>query len=204
MIICAGECDFSRADISETDFIICADGGLHYALEMAIIPDVVIGDFDSFSGDLPKDAIILDRHKDDTDAEAALKEALQRGFSDIVFLAAAGGRIDHLLGNIGLLFFARQKGVCAKMLTADCVISVVSGCEKIDAAAGDTVSFIPIGEAHGVTLRGFEYLTDNADFSFSKTLGISNVAHDNPSVSIEQGAMICVVGGRRSITGNNG
>ena len=33
--------------IHKDDFIICADGGIRHAVKMEIVPDLIIGDFDS-------------------------------------------------------------------------------------------------------------------------------------------------------------
>ena len=51
------------------DFVVCADGGLELAQKWGIQPDLAVGDFDSFHGDIPGDlpVVPLNPHKDDTD-----------------------------------------------------------------------------------------------------------------------------------------
>ena len=38
---------YIKSKIHDNDFIICADGGYNHAEKMGIVPDVLIGDFDS-------------------------------------------------------------------------------------------------------------------------------------------------------------
>lgn len=58
-----------RAQLREEDTIVCADAGLRHAEAMGIRPHLVLGDFDSYAGQLPADAecLRLPAHKDDTD-----------------------------------------------------------------------------------------------------------------------------------------
>ena len=49
--------------------------------------------------------------KDDTDTELAIKRALAMNCSHITLLGATGGRLDHMIGNIHLLFPCLQKAL---------------------------------------------------------------------------------------------
>ena len=68
----------AKSYINANDVIICADGAAEFALQLQIVPQVIIGDFDS----LPKSAqtklrnypikwIRFPREKDETDSELA-------------------------------------------------------------------------------------------------------------------------------------
>ena len=48
--------------------------------------------------------------KDETDTELALNRAMASGCGEIAVLGATGGRLDHMLGNIHLLYPCLQKG----------------------------------------------------------------------------------------------
>ncbi len=54
---------------------ICADGGYDNAVKFGVIPDLLIGDFDSVQNSLPEDVetIRLKVEKDDTDTLAAVQ-----------------------------------------------------------------------------------------------------------------------------------
>ena len=70
----------------DNDFIICADGGYNHAEKMGIVPDVLIGDFDSANEILKKlrDRIEYPKRKDFTDGELAVAYAVDNGYEDIV------------------------------------------------------------------------------------------------------------------------
>ena len=103
---------------SKYEKVIAVDGGLEAAKELGIIPDVIVGDFDTVRPEIlsyyrKMEHIIWEVHqpeKDDTDTELAIKRALAMNCSHITLLGATGGRLDHMVGNIHLLFPCLQKG----------------------------------------------------------------------------------------------
>ncbi len=113
-IICNGEIEITDAlldKVQKCKTFIGVDGGLNHCKKMGIIPAWIVGDFDSVEArileDLKKDnnAIVLPRAKDCTDLEAAIKKAHSISiYAQIVIWGGLGGRIDHTLGNIFLLF----------------------------------------------------------------------------------------------------
>ena len=48
IIYCWSESDILPFDKEDGDFIICADSGIDYAKRVGVLPDVVLGDFDSY------------------------------------------------------------------------------------------------------------------------------------------------------------
>lgn len=89
----------------KASYIIAADGGQNRAREFSLQPDCVIGDFDSTTLNEEFDCIYITypSEKDITDTEAALAHAKEKGFSQVIVLGGIGGRLDHTLGNIGML-----------------------------------------------------------------------------------------------------
>ena len=91
--------------------LLAADRGLDFFLETGLVPDIVDGDFDSLSGDgkaylesLDHTEIVrLNPEKDDTDTQSTLNLAIRRGAKNILILGATGARLDHIIGNMGLL-----------------------------------------------------------------------------------------------------
>ena len=91
--------------------LLAADRGLDFFLETGLVPDIVDGDFDSLSGagkayleSLDHTEIVrLNPEKDDTDTQSTLNLAIRRGAKNILILGATGGRLDHFIGNMGLL-----------------------------------------------------------------------------------------------------
>lgn len=183
------------------DYVIAVDKGLCYAKELGIVPDLIVGDFDSADINLLEgyDKSIIrffQPEKDDTDTEIAIREALKHN-SDIDIVCATGGRIDHLLGNIHILKIALDEGIDARIIDRGNIIFLKdSDFELIKGAwNGKYVSFIPFdGEVKGIKLKGFKYLLDGYDLKPGITKCISNeIVEDKAYVWIESGCLIVVI-----------
>ena len=77
------------------DTVIAADGGWRICREEGIVPDLLLGDFDSLHT-VPDLAIsaVVPVEKDDTDMMLAIKEGLARGETDFRLYGGVGGRTD--------------------------------------------------------------------------------------------------------------
>lgn len=87
---------------------IAVDGGLEHLHRQNIKPLFAIGDFDSLKHQEYLDGLEVLRypsHKNETDTELAINEALHRGYDEIDLYGVIGGRIDHFLG---VLIYLRQ------------------------------------------------------------------------------------------------
>src|ERR1700733_5611288 len=86
------------------DILIASDGASLHLHNLQIIPDVVIGDFDS--SPFPRHRITqtkyikFPRDKDFTDTELALDYAKSLGYKNIILTGLNGTRVDHVLANI--------------------------------------------------------------------------------------------------------
>ena len=128
LIITGGKLDLSFAGSflgQETfDKIIAVDAGLEAVKALGLEPDMIVGDFDTVKPEVlayyrRMEHIVWDTHqpeKDETDTELALLKAQATGCTEVVVLGATGGRMDHMLGNIHLLFPCLQKGIEAYIL----------------------------------------------------------------------------------------
>lgn len=185
----------------DADYIICADGGAEYAYNSNILPDFLIGDFDSINPDileffkLKKIKIIkYPAEKDYTDTELCVKKALELHCSTISILAGIGDRIDHSLGNIGLLHMIYEKGSKGYILSDKSDIYLCTDKVLLKGNKGDTVSLIPYsGNAKGVTTSGLKYSLSDAVVYFGSPVGISNLMTDNIcTVSIKSGEILVI------------
>ncbi|MDB5038779.1 MAG: hypothetical protein JWQ35_2307, partial [Bacteriovoracaceae bacterium] len=92
--------------IEEADFLIAADGGAKHCAALDIVPDLLIGDFDSVPSDLLKELrakTILykfPRDKDFTDLKLALLECERRKADQIEVFSWADERLDYSLSAI--------------------------------------------------------------------------------------------------------
>ena len=103
--------------------IIAVDGAAALFKRYALVPHVLIGDFDSIDevtvSSLAGEGVKIARlepEKNETDTQAALDYAIDAGASQIVLLGATGRRMDHALGNIAMLTRAHRAGVICRIV----------------------------------------------------------------------------------------
>lgn len=163
--------------IDRADFIIACDRGCEHAARFGVVPDVVIGDFDSFCGELPSGAKIirLPVEKDDTDTVGALRIALSEGADKVEMYCVEGGRPDHFVGNIQAAAFAAGSGVCVKMHGEAATYCVLPrGTYEFPRKKGFFSLFSLSGSLSSVTLSGAKYTLENATLTSLFPLGVSN------------------------------
>ena len=187
-----------RRCASEAELTIAADRGLEAFEAAGVLPDLLLGDMDSVSaGTLARregstEMERLPCEKDDTDGGHAMEVALSRGATEITILGALGGRMDHALANLMLLMRANEGGAFAQILDERVRIVRIDGEITLRGAKGDTISLIPIGDAHGVTLEGCYYHSREAlSFDFVHPLGVSNVVTDDEArITVKAGDLL--------------
>lgn len=177
--------------------VYCCDGAFDWAKGRVWI-DVNLGDYDSL-GYLPDPppAEIYPSEKNYTDGELALMRALQAGADTIEFYGGGGGREDHFIGNLHLLYAACQKGVHAVMVTNHARIFAADGLVELHGLKGKTVSIGPFrGEVHIMESGGW-YYPHARKVCLWLTLGISNVVASEDGILSGQGVCprLCRQGG---------
>lgn len=194
------------------DRLICADGGARAAMALGLIPQAVIGDFDSLSEDnlqqLARRGAALHRypaHKDETDLELALTHAIAAMAggtetagepAEIVVLGALGGRLDQTIANVMLLAMPVLAGARALIAAGNEQTFLITPDQpaELRGAPGDIVSLIPFGgDAHGVRTEGLEYPLRDESLIFGPARGVSNVMLGHRAgVTIREGRLLCV------------
>ena len=89
----------------EGDLIIAADSGYQNAKKLGVTPEIVVGDFDSFTGELPEtvERLQVPVEKDFTDSQLAVDVAKKKGANEIFLIGGLDGRLDHALSNLAIL-----------------------------------------------------------------------------------------------------
>lgn len=182
------------------DQVITADKGLLYAKELGITPDIILGDFDSCNKTVmeefsTEEKIIAPCEKDDTDTALAMIKAKEIGADEILLIGATGTRLDHVLGNLGQLVFAQKHGMKAQIVDEHNRIQVLEHKHMIskEKQFGKYVSFLPIYEARGVTLKGFKYLLHDHTLVFHESLAISNeLQEEQGEISYKEGCLFMI------------
>lgn len=163
-------------------FVVCCDGAYDWAKDEVKI-DENVGDFDSLPYEpTPPPTEIYPSEKNFTDGEIALRKLIERGVKEIEIYGAVGGREDHFLGNLQLLYLANARGVKAKIITEKTIIFAASGRIELKGVKGLTFSVLPFGgEAHILYSRGFKY--DYPDkLCYGECRGVSNIAVEDNGV----------------------
>ena len=194
-IAAAGEYS-GRETPGERDYIIAADGGYALLHRRGIVPDLVVGDFDSL-GTAPEhpNVVRLLAEKDDTDTMLAVRHGLRLGYKDFVIDGGLGGRLDHTIANIQVLAYLAENGARGILLGSDmCVTVIKSGSVGFSQDAAGIVSvFCFGGRAEGVTLTGMKYPLSDATLASSFPLGVSNEFTGEPAaVTVREGTLIII------------
>ena len=184
--------------------IIAVDRGLEVLYELDIMPNHVVGDFDSVNIEILQfyqnnSQIIFHKYnpeKDNTDTDIALKLAIELNSSNITIMGALGKRMDHALANVHILKDALEVGIPCKILDAHNKIYLVKDNITLvkNKTYGKYISFIPLTTTvEGITLEGFKYPLNNASLSIGLSLGISNeIVEEVATVELKQGILIVI------------
>ena len=168
-----------KSYILPDDYIIAADSGYDHLNRMGVKPDIVIGDLDSLkSNDIKENLIKLDTIKDDTDTEAAVNLAIEKGADEILILAGLGTRFDHSLANVFLLKNLYSKNINAKIIDENNEIYYFFGNIKLSGNIGDIISIIPVSDILGITTNGLLYSLSDDILKVGYSRGVSNVFTD--------------------------
>ena len=191
-----GRYDRVRAHLREDDFYICCDSGLKHREGLGIVPDLIVGDFDSFERPrLSTETVVLPREKDDTDTAFGVKEALRRGFQEFLLIGVIGGRLDHTLGNLSLLLLLEARGMKAAALDDGSEMEIVSHEPVWIEDRYPYFSLLNIsGLAQGVTVRNAKFPLTNGEITCEYPYGISNevLPGQTAEVSVERGRLLLI------------
>ena len=194
---------------SSDKIYIAADSGLETIKKFDIIPDVIIGDFDSVEPEVlnlykNRSDIEIIKHpaqKNDTDSMLAVKYSLERGYKNILIIGGIDGRTDHTLANLFCLKYIKNHNGNGCITNGYNKISYISnsGTRIYKNKNYKYISVIPVSpEIRGVTLSGFFYPLKNADARLEEPYTVCNeIAEDCEygDIEIRDGdALICECG----------
>ncbi len=195
--------DFYKRQILEYELVISADGASNRLFEMKIIPDFIVGDLDSikektleFYKKQETTFIKFPSKKNKTDTEIAIDLAKEKGYIEITLFGFMGSRLDHMLGNIFMMYYADNKGLKLTLMDEDNVAYIINpGRFIIQGEKGRTVSFINFGiEARKISLEGFVYPLSNYDLELGSTRCISNILDsDEAVIELNEGKLIAIL-----------
>ena len=178
-------------------YTIACDRGYAHALRAGVRPDLILGDFDSYTGALPEGAEILRLpvEKDDTDTMSAVRHALALGYRHIRIYCALGGRLDHTLANLQTCVQAAACGAVVRILDETAEIDFLTGGHlRIRKRPRWSLSVFSMSDrCTGVCLRGVKYPLEDAMLTNRVPLGVSNeFAAAEAEIALKTGVLMVV------------
>jgi thiamine pyrophosphokinase len=176
---------FLHALVRASDALVCADGGANTALAAGLQPAAIVGDLDSILPATRARFATVPIHEDHdefcTDLEKAVVWALAQGFGHITIAGAAGRRIDHTVGNLGVL--TKFHGRATLVLVDEYGELQHVGRElRLDAPPGTVVSLLPLTRCEGIETEGLRYPLRGEVLELGGRDATSNVVVTSPAM----------------------
>lgn len=184
--------------VDDDDIIVGVDRGIKHCLDTGLVPDILMGDFDSVSPEVLTDARLkcsvtksYPARKNSSDLELALHWLTEQSVTRVTLFGVSGGRSDHHMFNWLLPLQACwpfeisfiDAFVRAYIVTPD--YPLVAPVQHLQ-----TISLLPMPSAKGVCTQGLDYALQNAELASGCTLGLSNVAVSSSiEVSVAEGRL---------------
>ncbi|MBE6933800.1 MAG: thiamine diphosphokinase [Ruminococcaceae bacterium] len=175
VIFGAAEFDSLLVSVEKEDYLIAADGGVRHMEKTGLLPDCILGDFDSL-GYVPEGAQVFPAEKDDTDILLALRHGLSLGYRDFfIYGGLDGKRLDHTLANFQALAFLRSHSARGYLVGRDYLVTAISGETAVFPADADGIlSVFCMGADATVTISGMKYNAGQQKICADFPLGVSN------------------------------
>ena len=193
IIFCAAGFEELVQPLAKEDFVIAADGGLMHTEKLGIVPNEILGDFDSL-GHVPEGANVFPVEKDDTDAMLAVRRGLSLGYREFVLYGSLDGpRLDHTIANFQTLQFLTDRGAVGYLAGTDYLVTVVqNGSIRFPAGCKGTISAFCMGkDAEDVTLEGLYYPLQHGTLTAGFPLGVSNhFTEEAAGITVRNGSLL--------------
>ena len=159
--------------ITQNDFVICADSGARHAHAIDIIPDMIVGDMDSISSDLmeyyaDKTAVINDDDQNKTDMMKALDNCDTN--QSVEIFGAVGQRADHDFSNY-LILKSMPSPDNITLRTPHDTRRIITKSFEIKGNTGDKIGIFPMSPIKNMHFSGLKFpahaLNDAHDFGWN-------------------------------------
>jgi thiamine pyrophosphokinase len=171
--------------------VVAADGGADAALYNGVVPDAVIGDFDSLSEAarerLPNSSLHKIAEQDTTDFDKCLRNI---DAPLVVGIGFSGNRLDHQLAAYNTL--VRHPDRPCLLLGVEELVFLCPPSIRLDLKISTPVSLFPMGAVEGVS-DGLEYPIDGLNFAPDGRVGTSNVAIGPVDISVTSPKMLVIL-----------
>lgn len=184
--------------INDTDLIIGADRGCEALWNNEIIPNIIVGDFDSINEEAylkyrkKSKEFKFNPEKDYTDTDIAFNKAVEMGATEIILLGCTGTRMDHVLASIGLLKKAMDLNINCQIIDENNKMFLINNSKTFKGTKGETISFLAYFECvKNLNIIGAKYPLNNYDLKIGDSLTVSNEFLDEEiKVTFDSGVLL--------------
>jgi len=143
--------------IIDSSFIIAVDGSANKLIDLGIIPDVIIGDFDSLQAIGIKNVKLIETpDQNKTDFRKTLDWCIEKNIFNISIFGISGKSDDHFLANYYTLCDFSEK-ISWRAFTDFSVISPCTGNREFESFKGQKVSLFCMKGSSTITTKNLEY-----------------------------------------------
>lgn len=204
VIVCNGtisDYEHMKKYFEGAGLVICADGGARHLRRFGLIPDILLGDFDSISEtdlrffkDKGVEIASYPAKKDMTDTEIAVELALGKDCSTLTILGGVGTRLDHSLSNVLLLKKMLACGVNGLIADEYNEIVLIRDSIRLERENNARVTLLPLSQkVCGVTTKGLYFPLENATLEMGSTWGVSNeFSAEAAEVTVKEGLLLVI------------
>ncbi len=204
VVVCNGmieDYSYIKKYFDKADFVICADGGATHLRKLGIVPDVLLGDFDSilkvdldYYRESGVEVLKFPYKKDKTDTELAVELAADRGFKDVILVGALGKRQDHSLSNVFILKKMLDRGIKGIIADKHNEIMLVRDRIELKREINLKVTLLSLTEkTEGVNTDGLLYPLTDATLELGSSWGVSNeFAGETAEISVKDGLLLVI------------
>lgn len=177
--------------------LICADGGANSAKQIGIVPDYIIGDFDSA---LPstlkfyknKAKIIRLKDQNSTDVEKCLNFLIKNNYEEVALTGVTGDRLDHTFCNLGIVLKYFTK-INLNIIAENSYLKAYTGKVVLETVPRETISIYGFDSKTKIKSEGLKYPLQNISLPFGKKESTSNVALSKEIKLTVKGGIIFII-----------
>lgn len=194
VVLVLGHAELQKNLIPNDSFIVGVDGGALICVKHQLIMDLAIGDFDSVSKQeltdiqtMSKKIIVLEKEKDDSDFEAALRyfESSDR----ILVFGFWGKRLDHSYVNLQLL---KQNSKIEFVDSHNYVFTLKKGSFKISKGNYTYLSVFAL-EDSVISLQGVKYPLNKQFLKVVDLYTLSNEIIDEEALIVIDSGYLLII-----------
>lgn len=172
------------------------DHGAISCIEQRIPMICAVGDFDSVSEEektkiQEKTRMLpLPAHKNETDTEVAVAEAIKRGYDEIILYGGLGGRIDHELANLYLIMHRNLPVIL--MNEQNRIRRLEPGSYKVEKSDYTYLSFLALCDSC-ISESGVAYPLDHCDITSQDIFTVSNeIIEQAAQITLHHGSVLMI------------